>query len=169
MSELIQHFGIDWKLLLAQVVNFAILLILLKKFAYKPIFNMLRKRREEIEKGLRFTKDAEEKLKRVGEEREEVLKGARGEALKIVGDAEQTGRQRKDEAIKEAARKSEEVMMQAKRAIEEEKAKMGEEIYKGAEMLVKIGIAKVLKKMPSEERDAALIKTALHELRSAGN
>ena len=103
MSELIKHFGIDWKLLAAQVVNFAILLFLLKRFAYKPILGMLKKRREEIEKGLKFTKDAETKLNLIGEEREEVLKTARQEALKIVGDAEHTGRIRKDEALTKAA------------------------------------------------------------------
>lgn len=167
MGELIHHFGIDWKLLSAQVVNFLVLLFLLRRFAYKPIIGMLKKRREEIEKGLRFTKEAEEKLRHVGEEREEVLKGARNEALKLVSAAESEARKRKDEAVKEAARKSEEVVLAAKRIIQEEKAKMGEEVYQSAESLIKLGVAKVLGKMPAEKRDEELIREALKELKTA--
>lgn len=128
---------------------------------------MLRKRREEIEKGLKFTKDAGEKLARIGEEREEVLKSARGEALAIVREAESTGKTRKDEIAMEAARKSESIIADAKRAIEEEKAKMGEEVYRDAEGLIRSGIAKVLGKMSPEERDEVLIQEALRELKTA--
>ena len=97
MSELIRHFGIDWKLLLAQAVNFLILLVVLKKFAYGPILKILKKRKDEIEKGLKFTKEAGERLEQIGEEKEAVLKEARGEALGIVSQAENTAKIRKDE------------------------------------------------------------------------
>lgn len=167
MSELIQHFGIDWKILLAQAVNFFILLFILKRFAYGPVMKILRKRREEIEKGLKFTKEAGEKLGRIGEERDEVLKSARGEALSIVREAESTGKIRKDEIAMEAVKKSEAIITDAKRAIGEEKAKMGEEVYRDAEGLIRLGIAKVLGKMPTEERDEVLIKEALRELKIA--
>jgi len=35
MSELIHNLGIEWKVLLAQIVNFGLLLVLLKKFLYQ--------------------------------------------------------------------------------------------------------------------------------------
>lgn len=166
MSELIKHFGIDWKLLLAQVVNFFILLFILKKFAYGPILRMLKKRREEIEKGLKFTKDAEVRLEQIGEEKEAVLKEARGEALNIVSQAENTAKIRKDEIAKEAAKKSEAIVLEAKRVIAEEKAKMGEDVYKEAGELVRLAVAKVLGRTPAEERDEILIKEALKELKT---
>lgn len=165
MRELITHFGIDWKILLAQAVNFFVLLFILKKFAYGPVMKMLRKRREDIEKGLKFTKEAGEKFARIGEEREEVLKKARGEALSVVREAEATAKVRKDEITMEAEKKSESIIADAKRAVEEEKAKMGEEVYKDAEGLIRFGIAKVLGKMPVSERDDRLIQEALRELK----
>lgn len=165
MEELIKHFGIDWKLLLAQAVNFLILLVVLKKFAYGPILRMLKKRREEIEKGLKFTQEAEKRLTKVGEEREQILKESRVEGLSIISGAENTAKTRKEEITKEAAKKSEAIVEEAKKVIAEEKAKMGEQVYKEAGEMVRLAIAKVLGKMPSEERDEALIKEALKELR----
>jgi len=167
LSELITHFGIDWKLLLAQAVNFLILLVVLKKFAYGPILKILRKRREEIAKGLKFTQEAKERLEKIGEEREVVLKESRIEALQIVSNAERTAKTRQEEIVKEAARKSEAVVLEAKRAIVEEKAKMGEQVYKETRGLVRTALARVLGKMPSDDRDDVLVSEALKELKSA--
>jgi F-type H+-transporting ATPase subunit b len=58
--------GIDPKLLLAQLVNFTIIMLLLKKFLYKPILDMLEKRKKEIAEGVALTakmREEEEKLK----------------------------------------------------------------------------------------------------------
>lgn len=165
MNELIRHFGIDWKLLFAQAVNFFILLVILKKFAYGPVLKMLKKRKEEIEKGLKFTKEAGEKLENINKEREEILKAARIEALKVVSEASDMARLRKDEVVEAAARKSEDIITAAKKVIKEEKAKMGEEVYKEAGLLIKLGISKVLGRMPAQERDEELIREALKELK----
>lgn len=166
MEELIKHFGIDWKLLLAQAVNFLILLVILKKFAYGPIVKILQKRKEEIEKGLKFTAEAKTKLEKIGEEREAVLKESRIEGLNIVSNAENTAKIRKDEILKEAAKKSEALVSDAKRAIGEEKAKMGDEVYKETKELVRLAVAKVLGKLPAEDRDKTLTEEALKELKS---
>lgn len=169
MSELIHNFGIDWKLLLAQAVNFFVLLFLLQRFAYKPILKMLKKRKEEIEKGLEFTKAAKEELKKTGELREETLKQAQTEALALVTVAEETGKKKKEEILSDAHRKVEGIVADAKRVIEEEKAKMGQNVQKNAEELVRAGVAKVLGRLSPEERDAYLIKEALKELKSSTN
>ena len=60
--ELLSNLGINGKLLLAQIVNFFILLYILKRFAYKPILKVLDDRKEKIEKGLRDAENAKDKL-----------------------------------------------------------------------------------------------------------
>lgn len=167
MQELIKNFGIDWRLLVAQAVNFFVLLIVLWKFAYKPILSVLRKRREDIEKGIRASQEAQSRLKRVNELGEEKLAEARRQGLTIVSQAEALARRRKDEIVQEAGRKGESVIAEAKRAAGEEKAKAHEEIYAGAEDLIREGIAKVLGRIPPEARDKELIRSALQELKSA--
>ena len=47
--ELFGKLGIEWKLLLAQGLNFILLLIILRKFLYKPILKMLDERRAKAE------------------------------------------------------------------------------------------------------------------------
>lgn len=167
MSELIEHFGVDWKLLLAQAVNFFILLFILKRFAYGPIIKILKKRREDIEKGIKYTQEAETRLNEIGKEKEVTLNAARAEALNIVTQGENAAKRRKDEIIKEAHLKVESVVTDAKRLIEEEKAKTTEAVFKSAESLVERGIEKVIGKIGEENRNRELIKEALKELKTA--
>ena len=37
--QLISTFGVDWKLLIAQLINFFVLFFVLKRYAYGPIVN----------------------------------------------------------------------------------------------------------------------------------
>lgn len=168
MSELLHEFGVDWKLLLAQAVNFFVLLVLLKKFAYGPILKLLHRRKEEIRKGILFTKEAEERLGQIGKKEEEILGEAKEQALKIVSEAEELGKKRKGELLQEANLKVEGVVTAAKRAIAQEKSKMGEEVYADARVLVEKGIERVIGALPPHERNQKLIDEALNELRSAG-
>ncbi len=166
MSELIHHFGIDWRLLLAQAINFFVLLFLLRKFAYGPLIQMLRKRREDIEKGVAFTKKAESELKQVEEIRVETLRKTHQEALAIVTQADEEGKKRKEELLQEAHKKVEGVVLDAKKLIEEEKLKMKTSVLQSSEGLIRSAVTKVLGKLPAEERDRHLIQEALKELKS---
>jgi len=61
--DFLQKIGIDWKMILAQILNFLLLLFLLKKFLYKPILKEIEEEREKE----KFLKDFE---KRIREEKE---------------------------------------------------------------------------------------------------
>lgn len=166
MEELVRHLGVDWKLLLAQVVNFTILLIVLRKFAYGPILNMLRERKRSIEEGIRMRAEAEERLRVVDRIKEEKLTAAKVEAVGIVNRAEQTAHARQEEIARETDRKVESIIADARRVIESEKAKMRDGLYADSEELLREGIARVLGKMQPDERDNRLIREALRELKS---
>ena len=62
--EALANLGIDWKLLLAQVVNFVVVLLVLRRFAYQPMLRLLDERTHKIEKGLA---DAESATRKLGE------------------------------------------------------------------------------------------------------
>lgn len=167
MSEFFHHFGIDWRLLLAQAINFLLLLFLLKKFAFGPIIKMLARRRENIKRGIDLTKTAEEELREAGQKGDHIIKEAEREALSMVTDAQATAKKKQEEIMTEAHHKVEGIIEGAKKTIEEERAKMDDAVYRDAESLIRDGIAKVLGKMPSKERDDLFIKDALGELKSA--
>ncbi len=64
-ASITTQLGIDWKLLLSQAVNFLLLLVILRIFVYKPILDILKKRREKIEEGIAKAKEADIRLKEV--------------------------------------------------------------------------------------------------------
>ena len=167
MQELIHNFGIDPKLLLAQAINFFILLVILKKFAYKPILKALQERKEEIKKGIDYTAKAEEKLASIEGLKEKTLADARKESLSLMINAEKKGEERKQEIIKEAEKKVESIVQNAKKTIAEQKLQMSKDIRKEAETMVRMGLEKTLGKMPASERDKKLIQEAMKELKTA--
>ena len=166
VDELIRIFGIDWKLLLAQAVNFGVLLAVLWKFAYKPILAILRKRREDIEKGMLDARKAGEKLAGITALQAEKLEEARREALEIVNRAEALARQQKDEIMAAAASRGETLIAEARRAIAEEKNKLSAELKHEARELIRDGVLRVLHKMPPAERDRELIKEAMRVMQN---
>ena len=166
MSELITHFGVDWKLLAAQVVNFSVLFFILKKFAYQPIIRMLHERREKIEEGLRMRAEAAQNLGEIDRLKIEAEREAQKNALAVVMAAEDMAKIHGQEILADTHKKSEAVIADARRIIQQERGKMSDGVYAEAEALVREGIAKVLGKMPAEERDAILIREALAELKT---
>lgn len=167
MGDLIHNFGVDWKLLLSQVVNFAILFFLLKKFAYAPVLAMLRKRRDEIKEGLKMRAEAERTLGEIEEIKASAAREAQEKALAVVKRAEETAGQRKEEIVSDALARGELLVSEAKQKAEKEAEKVEARILEEAEVLVREGIKQVLRKMPAEERDDELIRGALAALKSA--
>jgi len=71
--EIFNQFGINPLLLLAQVVNFAVLLFILKRFLYKPILKVLEERKKRIEESLKNAEEIEKRLVETAELEEEIL------------------------------------------------------------------------------------------------
>lgn len=167
MEAFVEHFGIEGKLLLAQAVNFLVLLFILKRYAYGPLLNMMKTRKNEIEKGIRFKEESEQELTRIGELKEQTLHKAREDAVGIVKSGEEHAEARKAEILDEASKKREALFADAQRRIREEEAKMAESVAKNAGEFVRLAVGKILGKMPESERDNALIEEALREARKA--
>ena len=60
--EIINNFGLDPLLLGAQIVNFLIIFFILKRFAYKPVLDILKKREDSIKEGLRQAEEGKKIL-----------------------------------------------------------------------------------------------------------
>jgi F-type H+-transporting ATPase subunit b len=76
MQTILHVFGIDWKLLAIQIVNFLILLYILKHFLYAPLLRMLDERRALIAKGVHAAEEAEKNLKIAEEKGQELIKAS---------------------------------------------------------------------------------------------
>lgn len=121
-----EKLGIDFKLLLTQVINFAIILFVLKKLLYKPILRILKDRKSKIEEGLAWTQKAKEEEEKLAKMKQEVLREARDEARVYLNNAKKDALQLKEEILKEG--KAE--VAQMKKRLEEETKSQSEEMAK---------------------------------------
>ncbi len=113
MSEIIDVFGIDWRLLIVQMVNFGVLLLILWWFLYRPVIKMLKRRQEIVQKGVEDAEKAELELSNAGRKRDEIVSEATHEADDIVSSARDHGREKADSIVKDAQSKSEGILADA--------------------------------------------------------
>ena len=128
--EILTSLGVDWRLLLAQLVNFAVLFFALYKLLYKPLLALLEKRTETIEKGLADAHAAEEKLKLTDQTYKQIVLKAKKEAEKILEDASSLAEQHRQETTKSTREEVKRIVAQAKTRIEQEKQQMLEDAKK---------------------------------------
>src|SRR3989338_1664257 len=86
MAQVLSVFGIDWRLLLINAVNFFLVLVALWYFLYAPMMKMLDARREKVAQGVRDAQDAAHALTEIERSRTEVLTAA-GKGSDALGDA----------------------------------------------------------------------------------
>ena len=161
MSLLLSKLGIDWKLLIAQIVNFLVLLFVLWKFAYGPILAMLEKRQKKIEKGLADADEAHKKLVESEERQKEILKNARVEAKDIVEKAREQAEKAKSEIAAESKVQAEKIIISAKSEIEQEKQKTIAEIKSEIGGLVAAATEKIVGEKMDGKKDKEMIEKVI--------
>jgi F-type H+-transporting ATPase subunit b len=111
----LEQLGINPVFLLSQIVSFFVLAFLLRRLAYKPVLDMLERRRERIEQGLEDARLAEEARANAESESRQILEQAHTEAQGIVAEARQQGEAEAAETI-EAARSQAQAVLDEARA-----------------------------------------------------
>lgn len=145
MSELISTFGINWKIMVIQIVNFGVLLFALKHFVYGPVMQMMEKRRSAIEKGVHDAKLAGEKLAAADGEGKAIVTQASRDADDIIARskvrAEEVGQTIARSVEEKAAASLRDAEMRAKevkeRALAESKAEIAQAAMLVAEKLLR--------------------------------
>jgi len=124
--------GINGPFLIAQIVNFTLLLLLLRAFLYKPVLKMLETRKQRIADGLQAAEVARREAEvergqlqaQLDSERRDAMEriaaaSKRGETLaaEIEANARQEGQRIVEEARNEAARERERILAEAQHQI----------------------------------------------------
>src|SRR3989344_4140632 len=122
MQELFSNLGIDGRLLLAQAVNFLLVLWLLNKFVFKKVLAHLEERRNKIEQGLELTERANREIERIDEARHRELEKARTEAEKILADARSSAAAKEKAALTVVRAEAEKMLLTAKEEARREKS-----------------------------------------------
>lgn len=155
--EALANLGIDWKLLLAQAVNFLVLLFILRRYAYRPMLEFLEKRSDRIEQGLKDAEAAQAKLAQMEEQEKKTLLAARDEARAIVDAAEASAKKRDALRLAETEMKTRQFLEDARAKIEDEKRKILAEARQEIAVVVALSVEKVLKEKVDAAKDRELI------------
>ena len=114
MEGIAAAFGVNWKLLLIQIVNFGILLFVLQKFLYKPLLAMVDKRKIQIEKGIENALDAETKLNDAKTEADVLISEAKKKGLLSIESAKDSARAAGEGIVKRAEEEKTRQLSQAR-------------------------------------------------------
>lgn len=164
VSNIAGQFGVNWKLLVAQIINFGIVTYLLYRFAFKPVIKTLDERREKIENGLKYTEEMEKKLKDAERYHAEVIKKSAAESKKIMDAARQQAKNYTEIQAQEAISKAEEIIKGAHQAMAHEKKQMLSDVRKEVASLVVSTSEKVLSKELSTNERSRFSQSAAKEL-----
>lgn len=131
---------------------FAIVLFILKKFAWKPILNALTEREESIEDALRSAERAKEEMAELQADNERILQEARKEREAMLKEAKEMGSKLVSEAKQKATIEADKVIESARLNIEGEKSAALNEI-KAQVALLSVEIAeKVLREQFADDQ-----------------
>lgn len=146
MSELFSAFGIHWELLIAQAVNFGIVLVALWYFLYKPVNVILAKRQILIAKGVQDAEEASATLARSDVEAKNRVNHADQEAERIVSSAREFATTEKMHLLKEAEARAIAVTNDAEARAEEMRMRMLRESEREIARLAILAAEKAMKK-----------------------
>lgn len=119
MEKLINDFSFG--LFIWQIVIFVGLILLLKKFAWKPILDAVNEREEGIKNALLSAENAKKEMQNLKSDNEKLLADARAERDAMIKEAREIKDKMINDAKSEAQEAGEKMISQAKAAIESEK------------------------------------------------
>ena len=153
MSEL----GIHWKILVAQTINFSIVLFVLWRFAYRPIFAMFEARREKIAESLANAEKIKAELARTEAERKRVLAQAGDVANQMIEEGRNAAARVREVETQKAIAAAEQIMAKAREATAQDHTRMLAELKTEVGRLVVQTTATVTGKVltPDDQRRLA--------------
>lgn len=160
-----EQLGINWKMLLGQVVNFIILFWLLKRFAYKPFLSVLEQRRTKIEEGVKKSEEAEKTLQKTRTLEREIKKSGEERAKTVLKEAEIEAANRVQAAISSAEEEKKKIIEDAKILAQKEIAEKKEEQRGQNQEYVFFLAEKFLKEKMDKEKDKKLLEEIISGLK----
>jgi F-type H+-transporting ATPase subunit b len=148
------------------VLMFVIVLIILKKFAWKPILNALRNREESIEESLRTADRVKIEMEKLQADNEKIMAEARKERDKMLKETKKTGEMILNEAKNKASEESKKIIQSARVQIENEKdAAIADIRIQVAELSVDIAEKILQEKLKDDKAQKELMEKLLKDVK----
>ena len=155
--------GVEWGTTIVTLVTFVILIILLKKFAWGPLKEVMDKRERDINKDIDDAEQAKINAQKLEEENRKTLKETQDEVQRILDDAKVQARKQHEEIIHEANVRANGMIETAQSEINSEKERALADINNQVSELSVLIASKVLRKEISEQDQKDLVEKYLKE------
>jgi len=164
VGDITRSFKVYWPQLISQFISFAIVIFLLKKFAFGPIQEMLEKRRERIVAG-------EEKLKRIEKQLAEseattaaAIAKANEDALRLIGEAKAGAAAFSEQKSQEAIAHAQQILAKAEAAGNADRERISAELKREFGRLVATTTSQVTGKVLTPDDQARINQEALSKV-----
>lgn len=167
--ELLKNFGFDPILFSAQIVNFLVILFILRKFMYKPVIELLKKREVSIKEGVQKAEEGKLALEKALIEEKKILKKAQAEATLLLQEAKEEARSILMASEENAKKNTTLLLNEARLQIAEEAKTAEERIVRNIGSLAVQFLKKSLENIFTEENQNELITRAIKQLKAKPN
>jgi F-type H+-transporting ATPase subunit b len=152
-------------LLFWMLLSFTLVLVVLKKFAWKPILNSLKEREDSISEALQSAEKAKEEMKKLKADNETIILQAKAEREKILQEAREIKIKIVEKAKEEASEEAHKMIELAKVNIRNEEAKALEQIKaQVAELSVEIAGKLLREKLADSTEQQKLVEKYLKDI-----
>jgi F-type H+-transporting ATPase subunit b len=156
--------GFNGQAFLIQLVTFIIALLVLRKWAFKPILKVMNERRETIEKGVLLGEQMQKEQLKMETKVEQVLHDSRVKADAIIREAEDQARAKVRAAEDQAKDRTNDILKSAEDRIKQETIQARRQLEKEVVNLIADTTEVVIKEKVDSKKDNELIKRALKEV-----
>lgn len=164
---ILKNFGVNPILLVAQIVNFLVIFFILKKFLYKPVLTVLKKRQDTIKEGLRQAEEASVRLEKVVEEEKKIIKFAQTQAKSILESAKEEASQTSKKMIEDSKKQIEKMIKDAQDLIARDRVIAEKSLgLKVSELAVRF-LQRSLEGFFSEKEQKEVMEQALKEIKKS--
>lgn len=145
------------------IINIIVLFLLLKKFLFKPVTEIMEKRQKMIEASMKEAEDSKTQAGELKLQYENALKEAKEEAVSIVKDAKIKAEAEYERKMNDAANDARTVVENAEKAISLEKEKAVRSARSELASLALAAASKVVEKETDDESNRKLLDDFLSE------
>lgn len=159
-----EKLGINYGLLIAQLVNVILLVWLLSRFLYRPILNMLNERTQRIQESLRDAEQVKQQLANAKRDYDAEIAKARQEAAGVLAQAQERARTQEAEIITQARQEADRLRAEAREQALQERDQLLREVKGQVADLVTLTASRVLGAELQARGHDRLIEESLAEL-----
>ncbi|WP_373232183.1 F0F1 ATP synthase subunit B [Cohnella sp.] len=156
--------NIVWSNFVVQLIAFVILFLLLQRYAFKPLFGIMEKRREQVQEQMSSAESNRKQAELLLEEQKQALQQARKEAHDVIEQAKKTGVKQADAVVEAAKAEADRLKAEALKDIETEKNNAVAALKAEVSGLSVLIASKIIEKQVDEQSQAGLVNQYLDKV-----